>query len=95
MSLSDEHRRALDEIEKALEQDDPTFVATVNHDRLLQLRRRWIIIPACMFLFGAVIMVAGLVTTHELLVIGVIMSILGFVMMPAAVALLLRQLRDF
>jgi hypothetical protein len=93
MSLSDEHRRALDEIERALEQDDPTFVATVNHDRLLQLRRRWIIIPA--FLLGAVIMVAGLVATHELLVVGVVSSILGFVMMPAAVALLLRQLRDF
>ena len=93
MSLSDEHRQALDEIERALERDDPTFAASVSPEYVLRLRRRWIIIPACLFLLGAVTLVAGLVTTHAFLILGVVVAVLGFLAMPAAVVLMLHQLR--
>ncbi len=93
MSLSDEHRRALDEIERALVQDDPTFAETVRPEYILRLRRRWIIIPASLFLLGAVVMVAGLVMTHALLALGAVVAVLGFLTMPAAIVLMLHQLR--
>jgi predicted tellurium resistance membrane protein TerC len=91
MPLSDEHRRALDEIERQLVSEDPNFAASVNHDRFRQLRRRWVIIPAVMFVLGAVLMIAGLVTTHELLVVGAIIGVVGFLTMPTAVALFFRH----
>jgi len=86
MPLSDEHRRALDEIERALEQDDPQFAATVSTD-FQRLRRRWVVIPAALFLLGAVLLVAGLVTTHAQLTAGAIISTIGFLTMPTAIAL--------
>jgi len=86
MSLSDEHRRVLEEIERAPEEDDPQFAATVTTEHFQRLRRRWVIIPASLFLFGAVLLVSGLVT-HAQLIVGVTASIIGFLTMPAAVVL--------
>ena len=91
MSLSDEDRRALDEIERALEREDPHFAATVSTDRFRRLRRRWVIIPGCLFLLGAVLLVAGLVTTHALLIIGIVISTVGVLTMAAGAALFLRH----
>jgi len=91
MTLSDEHRRALEEIERALEQDDPQFAATVTPEHFQRLRRRWVIIPAILFLSGAVLLVAGLVTTHAQLAAGITTSIVGFITMPAAIALFLHR----
>ena len=93
MSLSDEHRRALEEIERALEEDDPQFAATVTSEHFRRLRRRWVIIPASLFLLGAVLLVTGLVTTHAQLATGVTTSIIGFLTMPAAIALFLHRHR--
>jgi len=93
MSLSDEHRRVLEEIERALEEDDPQFAATVTPEHIQRLRRRWVIIPASLFLFGALLLVAGLVTTHAQLAAGVAASITGFLTMPAAVLLFLHRHR--
>ncbi len=93
MSLSDEHRRALAEIERALAHDDPAFVATVNPENLLRLRRRWIVTAACLFIIGAALLVAGLVTTHAYLLLGVVVAVVGFLTMPAAVVLVVHQLR--
>jgi len=56
MSLSEAHRRALEEIERALEEDDPKFAATVTPEHFQRLRRRWVIVPAMLFLFGAVML---------------------------------------
>ena len=91
MPLSDEHRQALDEIERQLAAEDPHFAATVDHDRFQQLRRRWVVIPLALFMLGAAVMIAGLVTTHELLLPGAILSVLGFLTMPTAVVLFFRH----
>ncbi|MET0965029.1 MAG: DUF3040 domain-containing protein [Nakamurella sp.] len=93
MSLSEEHRRALEEIERALEEDDPKFAATVTPEHFQRLRRRWVIVPAMLFLFGAVLLVTGLVTTHAQLVAGVIAGVIGFLAMPAAIVLFLHRHR--
>ena len=91
MPLSDDQRRALDEIERALEREDPHFAATISADQFRRLRRRWVIVPAVLFLLGAVLLVAGLVTTHALLIIGVVISIVGAITMSAVVAFVLRH----
>lgn len=91
MPLSDEHRQALDEIERALELQDPEFAASVGTGSFRRLRRRWVIIPAAMFLVGAVVLVAGLVTTHAQLLVGAVVGIAGLLVMAAAVVLLVRR----
>jgi hypothetical protein len=91
MTLSDEHRRAFAEIERALEEDDPKFAATITTEHFERLRRRWVVVPTMLFLFGAVLLVTGLVTTHAQLVAGVITGIIGFLTMPAAIALFLHN----
>lgn len=91
MALSDAERRTIDEIEELLLRDDPRFAASVSGERFQQLRRRWIVIPAILFVVGAVGLVAGLVATSALLVVGIIIAVLGFVAMPAAVLLFLHH----
>lgn len=91
MPLSDAERLAIDEIERGLTLDDPRFVSSVSDERFAQLQRRWVVIPAVLFVVGAVALVAGLVTTHAVLVVGVIVAALGFAAMPAAVLLFLRH----
>lgn len=94
MPLSDEHRRALDEIERQLEREDPTFVATVSSEQFQRLRHRWVIIPTSLFLLGAVLLIAGLVTTHAQLTAGVIISIIGLFTMSAATVWFFRHHRQ-
>lgn len=86
MPLSDDDQRRLDEIEQSLTRDDPQF-----GDRLaLQWRRRRRMISSIVgFVLGAVLLIAGLVTTHALLVIGVIIAAAGFGAMIAAAGVLL------
>ena len=88
MPLSDEERQRLDDIEQALRQDDPEFAANVSMSRL---RRRAIIVPGALFLLGAALLVAGLVTTHALLTVGVIISVAGFLTMTTTVALFIQR----
>jgi predicted tellurium resistance membrane protein TerC len=91
MPLSDAERQAIDEIERALIQDDPRFASSVSVERFAQLRRRWVVIPAVMFALGAVMLVAGLVTTHALLAIGATVAVIGFVTMSGSILLFLRH----
>ncbi len=89
MPLSDEHRHALDEIERALKKDDPRFAATVNIDQIQRHRRRWTIIAAALFLLGVVLLITGLVTSDSYLLVGAIIGSIGFLTMPAAIAVFL------
>ena len=91
MSLSERERHALEAIERALEADDPHFVASTSIDRLQQVRRRWVIIPAVMFVLGMILLVVGLVTTHAMLVVGVAISVVGVLTMATAIAIFVRR----
>ena len=83
MALSEDEQRQLDEMETALLRDDPRFVASVSIDRV---RRRRRIIAGIIFLLGMIILVGGLITTAETVLLGVMISITGLLLMFTATA---------
>jgi len=86
MPLSEDDQRRLDEIERSLTRYDPQFAARVS----VQWRRRRRLLSAITgFAVGAVLLIAGLVTTHAVIVIGVIIAVAGLWAMVAAAGVLL------
>lgn len=90
MSLSESERRRLDEIEDALRQDDPEFVASIDAGRLPRVRA---ILFGLMFVAGAATLVGGLVTTHAFAITGSLIAIAGVAVMATAATYLHRELR--
>ena len=88
MPLSKQEQQTLDEIERALWQEDPRFVATVS---LSHLRRHRAFVGGLAFLLGTILLVVGEVTTQAQLLIGALVSIAGFVLMFAAIAWTIRR----
>jgi len=73
--LSNDEQRQLDEIERALREDDPDFAAAVDFGHV---RRRRIIAPAATILLGLVLLVGGEIAAQSLLMAGVILGVTGF-----------------
>ena len=84
MPLSEHEQRMLDEIERAIYEDDPKFATSVNVSRI---RRRRPIVAGCVFVAGLVALVVGVIATQSYLAFGVIVSVIGFLTMVAAVGL--------
>ena len=84
MPLSEHEQRMLDEIERALYEDDPKFATSVNVSRI---RRRRPIVAGCLFVAGLVALVVGVIATQSFLAVGVVVSVIGFLTMVAAVGL--------
>ena len=78
MELSEYEQRKLDEIEHSLHGDDPTL-ATILDIGVVRRHRR--VVAVVTFTGGLVALVAGAVTAQNLPVIGVVVSVLGFVAM--------------
>lgn len=89
MPLSEQERRRLDEIEHALEVEDPEFVAAITAGR--RPRLIFVVIGLAAVL-GAVILVAGLVTTHAFPITGSLIGVAGVAVMACAGARLHREL---
>src|SRR4051794_40310892 len=85
MPLSEHEQRMLDEIERALYHDDPKFATSVNVTRI---RRRRPILAGLAFLGGLVLLVVGVIATQSQLILGVGVSVVGFLVMVGAVGLL-------
>ena len=81
MALSNDEQHTLDEIERALRDEDPVFVQAVDFDRL---RRRRVMTGALLFLLGMVVLVIGEVASQAQMAVGVIVGVAGFVTMFAA-----------
>lgn len=81
MALSEGEQRRLDEMERALQRDDPQFTARVS---LGYVRGRRLIAAAAVFLVGVVVLLTGLVLSSAATVIGVIVSVAGLLGMVAA-----------
>ena len=84
MPLSEHEQRMLDEIERALYEDDPKFATSVNVSRI---RRRRPIVAGCLFVAGLVALVVGVIATQSLLAVGVVVSVIGFLTMVGGVGL--------
>jgi uncharacterized membrane protein YedE/YeeE len=85
MPLSDGEQRRLDEIESALQRDDPTFGARVSIDDVRH--RRWVV-GGGLLLIGMVGLLAGLVVTAGSTWVGVVIGVAGFLIMVAAAVIL-------
>ena len=94
MPLSDEEQRTLEQIESALLQDDPDFSAEASIEKFRTRQRRLLAITAVLCLAGAVLLVAGLVTTHEQVWVGALVAFCGLSTMAAGPIYFLRRWRD-
>ncbi len=88
MPLSEDDQRRLDEIERALQRDDPKFAA--GHP-LERFRRRRLVAAGAVVLIGMVLLVVGLTVTQAALQVGVIIGVAGFLTMVGGAAVLIRR----
>lgn len=84
MALSEHEQRMLDAIEQALFEDDPKFASSVDATRL---RRRRPILSIALFVLGLIALVVGVIATQKIMPLGVVVSVVGFVIMVGAVGL--------
>lgn len=87
MPLSEEELRLLDQMERALVEEDPKFASTLRGTTLRSSARRRAILAGVCFLLGIVVLMTGAIA--ELPPIG----IAGFVIMLASAAVGLAALR--
>ena len=87
MPLSEGEQRRLDEIERALLTEDPTFASNIAIDHI---RRHHALLAGVVFVLGMVALVAGLVLTDAALWLGVVIAVLGLAGMVAGVLMYLR-----
>ncbi len=85
MPLSEHEQRLLDQIERALYQDDPKFASTVRSTDLRTHMKRRLRRAALVLTIGVVLLLGGLVSNQPAIGIG------GFVVMVAALALALSS----
>lgn len=85
MPLSEHEQRLLDQIERALYQEDPKFASTVRSTDLRTHMKRRLRRAALVFGVGVVLLLGGLVSNMPAIGIG------GFVVMVAALALALSS----
>jgi hypothetical protein len=83
--LSDHEQRLLDQIERALYQEDPKFASTVRSTDLRTHMKRRMRRAGFLFALGVVLLLGGLVNNQPPVGIG------GFVVMVAALALALSS----
>ncbi len=83
MALSRDEQRTLEEIERALLDDDPKFAASVNLD---QVRHHRLLSGGLWFLLGLVLLLGGAIAAQAVVAVGVTASVVGFVLMVAALA---------
>jgi hypothetical protein len=85
--LSEEELRLLEQMERALVEEDPKFASTLRGTTLRQSARRKAFLAGAVFVAGVVVLMAGVIA--ELPVVG----ILGFLVMLASATIGLTVLR--
>ena len=88
MALSEYEQRKLDEIERSLHSDDPAL-ATILDSGLVRRRRRSVAVVV--FVGGLVGLLGGVVVALNLPLVGVVISVVGFMAMGAGVGLLVSS----
>jgi uncharacterized membrane protein len=90
MPLSKEEQRALDEIARALSDDDPDLANSLSLDHL---RRHRLVVGVVVFTVGFVLLIGGIVAALAFVVVGTAVSIAGFLGMFGGMAYLFRDRR--
>ena len=87
MPLSEEELRLLEQMERALVEEDPKFASTLRGTSLRSIARRKAIIAGVAFVIGVTVMMTGVVA--QLIPVGII----GFLIMLTSATLGLTALR--
>ena len=87
MPLSEEELRLLEQMERALSEEDPKFVSTLRGTTIRQAARRRAILAGVVFLVGVTVMMGGAISGYWPV------GVAGFVIMLASATLLLTALR--
>lgn len=87
MPLSEEELRLLEQMERALVEEDPKFASTLRGTSLRRSARRRAILAGAVFLGGVAILMAGAITQVPLV------GIAGFVVMLASATVALTAIR--
>jgi hypothetical protein len=85
--LSEEELRLLEQMERALVEEDPKFASTLRGTSLRSIARRRAIIAGVAFLIGVAVMMTGVVA--QLIPVGIV----GFLIMLASATIGLTALR--
>lgn len=88
MPLSEEELRALEQMERALTEEDPKFVSTLRGTTARRSARRRAILAGVVFVVGIALLMAGVTT--KLWAVGVV----GFVIMLGSATLGLNAVRQ-
>ena len=91
MPLSEHEQRLLDQIERALYQEDPKFASTVRATDLRTHMRRRLRRAALVLVLGFAILLTGLITGRGAL--GGVIGVAGFVVMVGALLLAMTSWR--
>lgn len=87
MPLSEEELRLLEQMERALSEEDPKFASTLRGTTLRQAARRRAILAGVVFAVGVAVMMGGAVSGYWPV------GVAGFVIMLASATLLLSSVR--
>jgi hypothetical protein len=85
--LSEEELRALEQMERALVQEDPKLASTLRGTNLRRAARRRAILAGVCFFVGIALLMAGAVARHT------IVGILGFVVMLVSATIAMAAIR--
>jgi hypothetical protein len=87
MPLSEEELRALEQMERALVQEDPKLASTLRGTNLRRAAQRRAILAGICFVIGVVVLMTGAIARHT------VVGILGFVIMLASATIALAAIR--
>lgn len=87
MPLSEEELRLLEQMERALVEEDPKFASTLRGTSLRRSARRRAAVAGFFFLAGVTVMMTGLIIKLELV------GVAGFVVMLGSATVFLRSIK--
>ena len=90
MPLSEEELRLLEQMERALVEEDPKFASTLRGTTLRRSARRRAILAGVVFVLGIVVLMTGAITGGSA---GIPIGIVGFVIMLASATVSLTAIR--
>jgi hypothetical protein len=96
--LSEEELRLLEQMERALVEEDPKFASTLRGTSLRRTARRKVVLAAIGLVAGIVVMMAGVVaggsSSRSGLTVIIVLGIVGFLLMLASATFGLAALRS-